>query len=75
MKTPPYVPQEKDHPKDLDGQLGETLHTSMVRAAVEEGLAHHTPETLQELMRTGVYKESDIEVKLDRQEKEVKRES
>lgn len=45
----------------------------MVRAAVEDGLAHHTPEMLHELMRTGVYKESEVEVKLDRQEKKVKR--
>lgn len=43
----------------------------MVRAVVEEGLAHHTPETLHELVRTGVYKESDVEVRLDRQEKKV----
>lgn len=56
----------------MNAQLGETLHLSMVRAAVEDGLAHHTPETLQELMRTGVYKESDVEVKLDRQEKKVR---
>eukprot|EP00903_Cladosiphon_okamuranus_P008378 g8056.t1 len=63
--------EEKEHPKDLTAPLGETLHTSMVRAAVENGLAHHTPEMLHELMRTGVYKESDVEVKLDRQEKKA----
>lgn len=64
-------PQEKERPKDLNSQLGETLHLSMVRAVVEEGLAHHTPEALHELVRTGVYRESDVEVRLDRQEKKV----
>ena len=41
----------------------------MVRAALEEGLAHHTPETLRELVRTGVYKAPDSET--DREEKKV----
>lgn len=68
---PTQPPQEKERPKDLNAQLGETLHSSMVRAVVEEGLAHHTPETLHELVRTGVYKESDVEVRLERQEKKV----
>lgn len=43
----------------------------MVRAAVEEGLTHHNPDTLHELMRTGVYKESEEGVQLDRDEKKV----
>eukprot|EP00752_Nemacystus_decipiens_P012110 g10735.t1 len=63
--------EEKEHPKDLNAPLGETLHSSMVRAAVEKGLAHHTPETLHELMRTGVYKESELDVQLDKQEKKA----
>lgn len=57
--------------KDSNSQLGETLHLSMVRAAVEEGLEHHNPETLLELMRTGVYKESEADTKLDLEEKKV----
>ena len=48
--------QGEDHEKDQNAPLGETLHATMVRAALEEGLAHHTPETLRELVRTGVYK-------------------
>lgn len=43
----------------------------MVRAAVEEGLAHHNRDKLHELTRTGVYKESDEGVQLDRDEKKV----
>ncbi|CAM9927690.1 unnamed protein product [Ectocarpus sp. 4 AP-2014] len=63
--------EENDHPGDLNAPLGETLHTSMVRAAVEEGLAHHNPDKLHELMRTGVYKESEEGVQLDRDEKKA----
>lgn len=43
----------------------------MVRAAVEEGLEHHKPETLNELMRTGVYKDSQEKARLDLEEKKV----
>ena len=75
VDTPPCAClQEKEHPKDSNAQLGETLHSSMVRAAVEDGLAHHTPETLHELMRTGMYKESEVDVNLDQQEKKVTQE-
>lgn len=63
--------QEKDHHKDQTTPLGEILHSTMVRAALEEGLAHHTPETLRELMRTGVYKENDGQARLEREEKKV----
>ncbi|CAN0239211.1 unnamed protein product, partial [Pylaiella littoralis] len=63
--------EEKDRLRDLNAQLGETLHLSMVRAAVEEGLANHTPENLQELRRSGVYKESDTEAQLCWQEKKA----
>lgn len=55
-----------------DAALGDKLHHSMVRASLEHGLAHHTPETLRELMRTGVYKASAEEAKLERQEREVR---
>ncbi|CAM9536619.1 unnamed protein product [Scytosiphon promiscuus] len=63
--------EESDHVKDSNSQLGETLHLSMVRAAVEEGLEHHNPETLLELMRTGIYKESEEEANLDLEEKKA----
>lgn len=64
--------QEEDHLKDETAQLGEMLHSAMVRAAIEEGLAHHTPETLRELMRTGVYKGTDEEARLEREKKKVR---
>ncbi|CAM9148355.1 unnamed protein product, partial [Ectocarpus sp. 6 AP-2014] len=63
--------EKNEHPADLNAPLGETLHSSMVRAAVEEGLAHHNPDMLHELMRTGVYKESEEGVQLDRDEKKA----
>lgn len=44
----------------------------MVRAALEEGLAHHTPETLRELIRTGVYKGSKEEAQLEREQRKVR---
>lgn len=64
--------QEKAHPKDETAPLGEILHSAMVRAALEEGLAHHTPGTLKELMRTGVYKAcSKEEAKREREQTKV----
>lgn len=64
--------QEKEHPKDEITPLGEMLHSAMVRAAVEEGLALHTLGNLNELMRTGVYKAcSEEEAKQEREKTKV----
>ena len=55
-----------------DVSRGERLQGALVRAVLEETLAHHTPDTLRELMRRGVLKASPEAAKLEHEQREVR---